>query len=177
MGWFTVWAYGLTAVLAGWTAKRTGADRVIEDGPKVKTVWIAVTLLLAFLCVNKQLDLQSLVTDIGRALAKTQGWYGERREVQRLFVLGVLTAAGAFAAWFTWRFRYFWLHHGLLVTGLFFLLTFIAVRAVSFHHVDQFLKTRFSGVKMNWVLELTGIFLVAAAAVREMWRGRTDTPE
>lgn len=174
MGWFTVWAYGLTAVLAGWTAKQTSEDRVSEDGPRVKTVWIAVTVLLAFLCVNKQLDLQSLLTDIGRAFARTQGWYGERRAVQKLFVIGVLAGAGTFAVWSTWRFRYFWLHHGLLLSGLLFLLTFVAVRAVSFHHVDQFLKTRLSGVKMNWVLELTGIFLVAAAAVRELWRSRTD---
>lgn len=177
MGWFTVWAYGAAAVLAAWAAKRTRADHMIEGGPRVRTLWIGVTLLLAFLCLNKQLDLQSLLTDIGRAIAKAQGWYGERRAAQRLFVFSVLGGSAIFAAWFSWRFRFFWLDHGLLVAGLLFLLTFVAVRAVSFHHVDRFLATGLSGVRMNWALELTGIFLVAAAAVREIWRSRAHRPD
>ena len=48
-----------------------------------------------------------------------------------------------------------------------FLLTFIVVRAISFHHFDLFLKARVGGLKMNWVLELGGIALVALAALRE----------
>ena len=46
-------------------------------------------------------------------------------------------------------------------------MTFIAVRAVSFHHVDVFLKSAVGGVRMNWALELGGIFLIGLAAVRE----------
>ena len=170
MGWFTVWAYGLAAVLAAWAAKKTRRDCVVEGGPKVRTVWIGVSILLAFLCLNKQLDLQSLLTDIGRVISRSQGWYDERREFQRWFVLGILAVSGILAVWFICRFRFFWVSHGLLVTGLFFLLTFIVVRAVSFHHIDQFLKIRPAGIKMNWLLELTGIFLVALAAAREITR-------
>jgi hypothetical protein len=48
-----------------------------------------------------------------------------------------------------------------------FLLTFIVVRAISFHHFDMFISTRVLGVRMNWVLELTGVFLVSLAAARE----------
>jgi hypothetical protein len=55
----------------------------------------------------------------------------------------------------------------LLGTGLAFLLTFVVVRAISFHHVDQFLGWQLAGVTMNRLLELTGIALVLAAALRE----------
>jgi hypothetical protein len=57
--------------------------------------------------------------------------------------------------------------HKLLAAGSLFLLTFIVVRAISFHHVDEFLRTKILGFKMNWALELTGIFLVSLAAARE----------
>ena len=53
-------------------------------------MWLLVTLLMALLCLNKQLDLQSLFTDIGRVISWKQGWYEERREFQKWFVLGVL---------------------------------------------------------------------------------------
>ena len=70
--------------------------------------------------------------------------------------------------WTVWRCRDFWRTHALLSAGLAFLLTFIVVRAVSFHHVDMFLGTRIAGLRMNWILELTGIGLVGAAALREI---------
>ena len=40
---------------------------------------------LAFLCINKQLDLQTLFTDIARALAKVQGWYADAKLSGRLY--------------------------------------------------------------------------------------------
>ena len=38
---------------------------------------------------------------------------------------------------------------------------------ISFHHFDVFLKSAHLGVRMNWVLELGGIFMIALAALRE----------
>jgi len=172
MGWFTVFAYAVAALLAGWTAIKVNRDRVLQGGARVRTVWVLVAILLGFLCVNKQLDLQSLFTDMARAVFKAHGWYGERRAYQEGFVLGAIGLSGALAFWFTWKYRSFWRSHTLLVSGLFFLLTFIVLRAISFHHVDQFLGSRVEGVKMNWLLELTGIFLVALAAARELWNER-----
>jgi hypothetical protein len=166
MGWFTVAAYavgGGLAAVAGW--RQVSGDRKFQ-GPMGR-VWLAVTVLLACLCVNKQLDLQSLFTEIGRVIAYHQGWYEQRRGFQKWFVLGILAVAAVLGIWFISRFPGFWRSHKLLTVGLLFLLTFIVVRAVSFHHVDVFLNTRVFNFKMNWVLELTGIFLVGLAALRE----------
>ena len=159
MGWFTVFAYALGAILAArvWFGTK---DRI----------WLAVAFGMAVLCVNKQLDLQSLFTDIGRVAAYQEGWYERRREFQKWFVLAAVVGAGIFGGYFVWRFNAFWRRHKMLTAGVLFLLTFILVRAISFHHVDLFLKVRLAGVKMNWALELGGVFLIGLAAVREQPR-------
>jgi len=170
MGWLTVVAYGLAAVACLFVVICAPAEHGSQKGLKPRTLWIAVTMLMTFLCINKQLDLQSLLTDIGRVIARHQGWYGERRSFQKWFVLGVLLSSAFLALGLGWRFRHFWILYPLLFSGLVFLLTFIVVRAISFHHVDMFLRTRLAGMKMNWILELTGIFLVLLAALREFAR-------
>ncbi|MES2920684.1 MAG: hypothetical protein V4819_04020 [Verrucomicrobiota bacterium] len=157
MGWCTVFAYCLGAILA------TRAWFKTED-----RIWLFVALGMAGLSVNKQLDLQSLFTDIGRVASYHGGWFEQRRIYQKWFVLGVIAGAGISGSWFIWRYNAFWVRHKLLTAGVFFLLTFIVVRAISFHHVDAFLKDEVGGVRMNWVLELGGIFLISLAAVREL---------
>ena len=160
MGWLTVAAYLMGAVLAwrAWISPAPGARN---------KVWPCVAVLMALLCLNKQFDLQSLLTDIGRQLADQGGWYGHRRKVQKWFVLGVLAGSAVFGSWFAWRYRVFLSGHKLLAFGLLFLLTFIVIRAISFHHFDVFLKERIAGVRWNWLLELGGIALVALAALKE----------
>jgi hypothetical protein len=156
MGWFTVFAYLAVAVLAAraWQLKK-------------ERIWLAVALGMLALCVNKQFDLQSLFTDIGRVIAWHQGWIENRRAVQKWFVLGIVAGAGLLGSWVVWRFNGFWRRHLLLAAGLLFLSTFIVVRAISFHHFDSILKLSFLGMKVNWILELGGIFLIGLAAVRE----------
>lgn len=161
MGWFTVAAYAFAALLAlrVWYRQR---DRL----------WLFVALGMMALCVNKQLDLQSLFTDIGRVVSYHLGWYERRREVQKWFVLGAVGASGLIGAWFVWRRHAFWMRHKLLSFGLFFLMTFIVVRAISFHHFDVFLHSEQLGMRMNWVLELGGISMIALAALREPAKSR-----
>jgi hypothetical protein len=165
MGWFTVAAYLIAALLAWRAWARPG-------GGSGSRIWLGVAIVMAFLCLNKQFDLQSLFTDLGREIAWHGGWYGQRRKVQKVFVVAVLAGSVLFGGWFAWRFRAFLIGHKLLAFGLLFLLTFIVVRAISFHHVDVFLKDGVGGVRWNWILELTGIFLVAVAALREGKRVR-----
>lgn len=163
LGWVTVGAYAVAAVACGLAARRVGRP------------WLGMAVVMVLLCVNKQLDLQSLLTDLGRIVARAQGWYRERRVVQRDVIVGMLALSLGGASWVLLRWREFWSHHRLLFGGLVFLGTFIAVRAISFHHVDRLLKTQFIGVRTNGVLELTGIGLVTAAAVLAKPRTPSDT--
>ncbi len=165
MGWFTVFAYGLTAFVAWLAARRAGNAPGLANGSK--GLWLLVSALMALLCVNKQLDLQSLVTDIARVIAWHQGWYQERREYQRWFVLAAVAGSGLITLLVLAGFWKFWFQHWLLGCGLAFLLTFIVVRAISFHHFDAILKHKIGGMKMNWILEIGGIGLIFIAAYRD----------
>jgi hypothetical protein len=162
MGWFTVFAYAAVALLAACCAMSTSR------------LWAFVAALLALLCVNKQLDLQSLLTEVGRIVSVQQGWYEERRAFQKWLVLGILAGSALSTGFLAWRFREFWRTRRLLAGGLAFLLTFIVVRAASFHHMDALLKSPLAGMRLNWILELSGIGLIGAAAVMDWVKSRRD---
>jgi uncharacterized membrane protein (UPF0136 family) len=135
-----------------------------------RALWLALALTLLFLGINKQLDLQTALTETGRIVARAQGWYAGRRKVQVLFILGVLLGSA-------WLFRAAFLlgrgsaqRMGSVLAGTVFLLCFVAIRASSFHHVDWLLGTRLARFKVNWILELGGIALVIHGA-RNALRG------
>jgi hypothetical protein len=163
MGWVTVCAYAIAAIMCWLAARRCG--RVNGTAKGSQELWLMVAAFMAVLCVNKQLDLQSLLTDIGRVISWRQGWYEDRREFQKLFIFALLGGFALGAGALLLIYRAFWKRHVLLAIGLVFLGTFIAVRAVSFHHFDVFLKWSPGGVRMNWLLELSGIALIWLAAL------------
>jgi len=165
MGWLTVVAYFLTTWLcfrAAGVAARSGFTQRL----RLATYWFGLTLLLAFLGVNKQLDLQSLFTEVARDLALADGWYEQRRKYQLAFILSM-----GFAAVFVTAAAFYWLRRqlrrlgdGLVGVGL--LLGFVAIRAASFHHVDEWLSVELLGLRFNWIMELGAIALIARSAIR-----------
>jgi len=191
LGWTTVAAYALTAIacfLAARAERRIGqADARAEaaahpvfwrpdlarqttarrDWTLGRRRWFWRLLALGFLVlgVNKQLDLQSLVTVIGRRLAIEQGWYDARQEVQTTFVIGVAASGLAVLAGTAWIFRAAALRRPLALFGMVFLLTFIVIRAASFHHFDRFIGSELFGLRWNGILELGGIGCVFASAI------------
>jgi drug/metabolite transporter (DMT)-like permease len=158
VGWLTVVAYAVAAVLCF----REGAT---ESGVRFK-FWIGLGVLMVLLGINKQLDLQTWLTMTGRRLARSEGWYEERRRFQFWFIIAV-ALAGALAFAVTWRIvRAQGADLWLPLFGFFVLTCFVVIRAASFHHVDQLLHTRIEGFKMNWLLELGGIGVIIAGALR-----------
>jgi hypothetical protein len=137
---------------------------------RLAALWLAVGVALLLLGINKQLDLQTALTEIGRMMARDEGWYARRARVQLVFiVLVVLTGA--------WGLRAILLlaHGGLrsvrgVLIGMVFLVCFVAIRASSFHHVDNLLGYHLGGFKMNWLLELGGISFVGVNAYRNIRR-------
>ena len=120
---------------------------------------------MVLLGINKQLDLQTWLTQMGRDLARAEGWYERRQEFQVAFisVIAVVGLVGLLNAALTLRFI-LWRVAGALL-GLGFLVTFVVVRAASLHRVDALLG--YGTFRLNWVLELGGIALVAASASRQ----------
>jgi hypothetical protein len=177
MGWLTVAAYFGAASLC--VRELIKARRI--DSPREKTFfWATLATLLVFLGFNKQLDLQTLLTLTARRIAIAQGWYENRRIVQILFVAAV-GIAGVFTV-LAMRLLV-WKHTDLRLPliGFVVLLVFVVVRAASFHHIDQLINFRLGWVRMNWVLELGAIALVAWGALTARKRSReplnTLTPD
>jgi hypothetical protein len=157
MGWLTVAAYVIASGLA--------ASLVAKFQNRPRVFWLALSVLLLALSVNKQLDLQSAFTAAGRCVAKAQGWYSQRGTVQVRFILAVMFGGLLVTLVAIWTMRRYLAETWLAILGLGVLLTFIAVRAAGFHHFDRFLGHEVGGVRMNWLLELGGIGLIAMNAV------------
>jgi hypothetical protein len=167
MGWLTVVLYAFGA----WQCYRLATKHSGLLGRREAKLWWLLALVLLALGINKQLDLQTALTEIGRIVAAHQGWYERRHEVQIEFVYGVVTLASFTAiglvilAYQTHRATIF------ALIGSVCLLTFIVIRAASFNHFDQFINSEYLGLRMNWILEMGGICIIIAAA---RWRLRAD---
>lgn len=155
LGWFTVVCYFAACLLC---------LRAADKDVSAKNLWRMLGLALALLGINKQIDLQSLLTQIGRDLAHSEHWYDQRREFQKVFVVviafGSVLGAIAMTLLFRNRSRAF----RMASIGFVLLAAFICIRAASFHHVDGFLKASFLGARFNWIIELGGIALIGFAA-------------
>lgn len=167
-GWLTVLLYGAAGwttwrLLRGWKESHTSAQRYEH------WFWRALLIGLTLLGINKQLDLQSALTEIGRILADKQGWYADRRQLQMAFIAGVAVMSltlFAVALHLTWGAPASTLWALLGGTGL---LLFVIIRAASFHHVDEVLGRSFSGLRVNWLLEMGALLVITGSA---KWRRR-----
>jgi hypothetical protein len=170
MGWFTVVAYLITALLCLISALPHRLVFPLQRGSQIRWLWGFFAILLLLLGINKQLDLQSLVTVVGKDLALSQGWYQQRRMVQTQFIVGIVMAALLLVsvigrAIYAERRTYL-----LALLGLIFLCCFIVIRASSFHHVDALIGWQVVGLRMNWILEIGGIACIAIAAIRTIFK-------
>jgi len=161
-GWATVFLY----VVATLSCLRTTLAMRGARLPVGETFafWRNVTILFVALGINKQLDLQTLFTEIGRVVARDYGWYGQRADVQIAFIILVGLSALGTVVFMTARLRRAPASTAVTFFGVAFLLAFIFVRAGSFHHIDRFIHTSIFGFQWNWVLEIGGICLVMAGS-------------
>lgn len=155
-GWATVAAYLLASATCLLWARPSGSGRGLP---------LALAALMTMLAVNKQLDLQSLLTELARDLLRSNGWYEDRREFQWFFIVAVSIAALLALMTLGWTLRRRWREVGLALAGLVCLSGFVLVRAASFHNIDHGLGETIGGLKLNWILELGGIGMVFGGAI------------
>lgn len=163
-GWLTVVDYALCAVLALLVACRRGALAG-------RAFWAVLVGLLIALGINKQLDLQTALIQAGRCLALAQGWYEERRIVQvaMIVVLVIGSLTGIAIASRALRDRA--ATNAVALLGLGVLVTFVLIRAISFHQIDLLINVQLPGARVNFVIENAGIVLIAANASWHLARG------
>ena len=133
--WVTVVTYLIAALLSAAAAGEAGVRRETHE----RRFWRITAVLLVFFGINELLDMQTLLTSVGRAHAIANDWYDQRRSVQLVLVI-ILCVAAAFAGtvtlWLTRRSR---VAIRLALAGLFFIGLFVLLRAASFHHLDEIL--------------------------------------
>jgi hypothetical protein len=161
-GWTTVAAYFAVGLLCLFNARAIGRNRDINY------FWLGMASLCIILGVNKQLDLQSWFTQVGRDIALSQGWYAQRRIVQGSFIAALIITFGLTFAFVRSLVSLSGRDYHTAVIGAFLLACFIIVRAAAFHHMDALLHIRFGGVPTNFLFEMIAIGVVALGAFR--WR-------
>lgn len=164
-GWLTVLAYAASAIGCLWAAKQPAEQRL-------RLFWFGLALLLALLCVNKQLDLQSALTAFARCAAQIQGWYETRRGIQIAAIGLFALAALLLVTVLSWRLRRDLGKIWPALIGVWLLLSFVLIRAAGFHKVDALINVNVGVIPINAILEMGGIFLIVAGAAAYVRRAR-----
>jgi len=158
-GWLTVVFYLITFAFCVAVIKipdrRSSANR---------TFWIMLCFAMIFLAVNKQLDLQSLATAGARCAAKLQGWYQDRAAFQIGAILSLGLIATILSLVFLWVLRHDLKRNFLALLGLAIVLIFVVIRAVGFHYVDVLIAHQVGPIRMNNILEVSGLVLISLNA-------------
>jgi hypothetical protein len=164
-GWLTVGLYLVTS----FSCWKLGREVEIVDSRcrNESRAWRSIAILFLALGVNKQFDLITAVTVFGRTIAYLDGWYNRRQPVQ-VALIALLAMSCALVA----TMLLIWMRRAPIATwlaliGATFTLTFVLIRAVSYHYVDRFLFERILGLRWNWVIEMGGISVVLLAS---KWR-------
>jgi len=166
MGWFITCAYLIVAMMSGLVCIRGERFFPIHEIKKQRIFWGFFGVVFLFLGVNKQLDLQSLLRDVGKALAVNMGWYDQRRIVQFWFVIimGIIFFILLLIAAF-WVIRNGLKTNMVAMLGLCIIMVFILVRASSFSHIEKIFGCETIRHKVELLLESGGIFCVAVNAL------------
>ncbi|SMF13706.1 hypothetical protein SAMN02745866_00863 [Alteromonadaceae bacterium Bs31] len=159
VGWLTVALY----CIAAWSSWRIyfQCERIfIIHIHQQKRFWLGVSCSMVLLALNKQLDLQTLLTKTGRLLAREQGWYRDRDSVQILFLIFLAASCVSLLAYLFYYFRRILITNFAALAGLTLLIFFIMARAVSFHYADTLFRSQLLGLKLYQFIEIAGIFCV-----------------
>lgn len=172
MGWVTVFLYAVAAAYCVRIGFLRGAD-FKKQVKRQLVLWRVLALVVSFLCVNKQLDLQTLLTEMARYYSRQYDLYEMRRQFQVMFIAGLLLF-GIFALTLLFvMYRAVLRDNLLVIMGATFLMVYVLVRAASFHHVDRLIGSSVLGIKLNWVFEIFGLILIIINAKKHLGNRRS----
>ncbi|MCH8617402.1 hypothetical protein LZ016_14990 [Sphingomonas sp. SM33] len=163
LAWIIVAAYFVGAIVC-FLAGRLAVQK------RDRMFWLGTGLFLVLLGLNKQLDLQSLLTEAGRSIAQREGVYDARRLIQAVFILALATGSILGVATLSGWLRRSAASVKAATVGIVLLISFILIRAASFHHMDGWVTQRVAGIRSGWWLELAGIAVIGLSAMR--YRGQ-----
>ena len=161
-GWITVGAYAVSAYLC-WRAYIGRRESELQQKG-----WLQIAVLLVALGINKQLDMQSLLTQEARVLLYQLNIYQYKRELQILFIVVFTVFAFGLAIKMLTTTKSYRQGMKIACVGVATVMSFVASRAASFHHIDALLGVSFGGMSFNFLAEMTGICIIAAGALIQL---------
>ncbi|MBY0582483.1 MAG: hypothetical protein K2P68_06125 [Sphingomonas sp.] len=162
-GWVTVANYFLAFISTAWAARKDWSNQYF---------WSIISIFMLALCINKQLDLQSLLTAVAREIARRGNWYQDRRIFQREFIELVIILSVSVIGLLIFLNRKAKIAVLGTITGTLFIAGFVVARAASFHHMDQALGISIFAFKLNHILENFGIMIVLISSASVNWPRR-----
>jgi hypothetical protein len=167
VGWTNFVLYLIAALLSFRAAASVRSQQSSETG----RVWLWLGVILAALGLNKQLDLQTILIELGRQIAGEEHLMAHRNELYVLFFLGFMLLVFAFLATVMFRFSgeavRFARQLPLAATGCILGGAYIVIRAASIDGVDLMLGFDFERIPFLWLLEAGGLLLIIVQAFRE----------
>jgi hypothetical protein len=161
VGWATVAIYFFACLLC-FREWRQEKKRKMGNSGYFGILWV----LLLFLGVNKQLDLQSCVTQLGRMILPAMGWGHHKRTIQFGFILFVAFIAFLLIASLGYRVYKCGPRHLISLIGLILLMAFVVIRAASFHHIDHLLGRKIIFIfNLNHTLEIGSLLVIILGAL------------
>lgn len=164
VGWVITTAYAISALLALLISINANHYYHPHTVNIQKWFWIIIALCMLFLCLNKQLDLQTTLTRIGKSYAKNQGWYQYRRAIQAGFILSLLILFSTFFFINFEKIKEIFKSNWVAFMGFFIILLYVFGRALYFYHLSERLNLQIFQSEKSWIIELVGIsFLISSA--------------
>lgn len=156
-GWGIVALYIVAAALS----LRAAAQAAGRDE---RMFWLIAAGFLALYAANKELDVQTIFTSLGRCASKAEGWH-DRRWIVQLAVTAVLgVAAIGVVALAALRLRRLLARTGIAAAGLLLVAAYVVGRTAIINHVDRLAGLNLATLRLAWALEVPGPLLVIAGA-------------
>jgi hypothetical protein len=128
--------------------------------------WLFLIFMLFALGANKILNFQTLFIEVGRHIAKKEGWFGKRNLVQAWFAYVLSGIIFCSALYILVLNRKLWRNSALSLIGLIILCVYTVIRTTSISHVE-FVPDSFSrgNFRVTDIIEFFGILGIFVNAV------------
>lgn len=166
LGWMTFVLYLAAALLCFRTAKPCRSRETAGEG----RVWSWLGVILAALGLNKPVDLQTLLIELGRHVAGDENLRAGSARLHVLFFLGfalvfIVLIVAVIIRGRTQMAR-FVRRQPLAAGGCVLICIYIVIRAVSITRMDLMLGFNFERIPFLWLLEAGGLALIIIQALQ-----------
>ena len=163
LGWATVAGYAACAALAIAVLGLRGRDAG-------RGFWRLAVVVSIALAINEATGAQWAVAALGECVARHNGWYGGRAEVQGALVAMIVVVAAVLFSILIVAARRHMRGNWAAAAGLLLLVDLAGVRMISLHGLNQALDRPVAVISLAAMLEIVGVGLIVLNAVRHILR-------